>query len=282
MKREEAEGPQNDEYDRECVQHPSILCRSRCIERQLSYPTVDWQATAAVVDRMGPRLAASWMFVNASRSRVATTIESTGTANDFIPARPTLPKMRAAVQECRGCTLYANATQAVFGEGPKTAKLVVIGEQPGDAEDRAGHPFVGPSGRLLDRAFESAGIDRSEIYVTNAVKHFKWAKDRRTVRRLHKTPSAGEVRACRPWMLAELTLIRPQAILCLGATAAKAVFGPAFSVMKHRGKPLESELAPVAFATVHPSAVLRAPENERAGAERKFFADVARVARRMR
>ncbi|HEV8447475.1 MAG TPA: UdgX family uracil-DNA binding protein [Gemmatimonadaceae bacterium] len=213
---------------------------------------------------------------------MATTIESTGTANDFIPARPTLPKMRAAVQECRGCTLYANATQAVFGEGPKTAKLVVIGEQPGDAEDRAGHPFVGPSGRLLDRAFESAGIDRSEIYVTNAVKHFKWAKDRRTVRRLHKTPSAGEVRACRPWMLAELTLIRPQAILCLGATAAKAVFGPAFSVMKHRGKPLESELAPVAFATVHPSAVLRAPENERAGAERKFFADVARVARRMR
>jgi DNA polymerase len=190
--------------------------------------------------------------------------------------------MRVAVQECRGCTLYANATQAVFGEGPKTAKLFVIGEQPGDAEDRAGHPFVGPSGRLLDRAFESAGIDRDEIYVTNAVKHFKWAKDRRTARRLHKTPSAGEVRACRPWMLAEVTLIHPQAILCLGATAAKAVFGPTFSVMKHRGKLLESELAPFAFATVHPSAVLRAPEDERADAERRFFADVKRVARQMR
>jgi len=213
---------------------------------------------------------------------MATTIESTGSASDFVPARPTLPKMRDAVQECRGCTLYANATQAVFGEGPKTAKLFVIGEQPGDAEDRAGHPFVGPSGRLLDRAFESAGIDRDEIYVTNAVKHFKWAKDRRTTRRLHKTPSAGEVRACRPWMLAEVTLIHPQAILCLGATAAKAVFGPTFSVMKHRGKPLESELAPIAFATVHPSAVLRAPEGERAAAERKFFTDVERVARHMR
>jgi DNA polymerase len=213
---------------------------------------------------------------------VATAIESTGSASDFIPARPTLPKMRVAVQECRGCALYANATQAVFGEGPKTAKLFVIGEQPGDAEDRAGHPFVGPSGRLLDRAFEAAGIDRDEIYVTNAVKHFKWAKDRRTTRRLHKTPSAGEVRACRPWMLAEAKLIRPQAILCLGATAAKAVFGPAFSVMKQRGKPLESEVAPVAFATVHPSAVLRAPMGERAAAERKFFADVERVAQHMR
>ena len=213
---------------------------------------------------------------------MATTVESTGSASDFVPARPTLPKLRAAVQECRGCTLYANATQAVFGEGPKAAKLVVIGEQPGDAEDRGGHPFVGPSGLLLDRAFESAGIDRDEIYVTNAVKHFKWARDRRTTRRLHKTPTAGEVRACRPWLLAELALIHPRAILCLGATASKAVFGPAFSVMKQRGTPLESELASVAFATVHPSAVLRAPEGERAAAERRFFADVERVARHMR
>jgi uracil-DNA glycosylase len=221
-------------------------------------------------------------FVNAATDRVATTVESTGSASDFLPARPTLTKLRAAVQECRGCTLYANATQAVFGEGPKTAKLFVIGEQPGDAEDRAGHPFVGPSGLLLDRAFESAGIDRDEIYVTNAVKHFKWAKERRAPRRLHKTPSAGEVRACRPWLLAELSLIKPRAILCLGATASKAVFGPSFSVMKHRGKPLESDLAPIAFATVHPSAVLRAPEGERAAAKRRFFSDVERVARHMR
>ena len=213
---------------------------------------------------------------------MATTVKSTGSASDFLPARPTLTKLREAVQDCRGCTLYANATQAVFGEGPKTATLFVIGEQPGDAEDRAGHPFVGPSGLLLDRAFESAGIDRDEIYVTNAVKHFKWAKDRRTPRRLHKTPSAGEVRACRPWLLAELSLIKPRAILCLGATASKAVFGPSFSVMKQRGKPLESDLAALAFATVHPSAVLRAPDGERAAAERKFFSDIDRLARHMR
>ena len=209
-------------------------------------------------------------------------ISATGSAAAFVPARPTLPKLRAAVQDCRGCSLYANATQAVFGEGPKSAKLVVIGEQPGDAEDRAGRPFVGPSGLLLDQALESAGIDRDEVYVTNAVKHFKWARDRRTTRRLHKTPSAGEVRACRPWLAAELALIRPEAILCLGATAAKAVFGPTFSVMKERGRPLESELAAVAFATVHPSAVLRAPESERHAAQRKFFSDIARVAQHMR
>ncbi len=212
------------------------------------------------------------------RDRSATT----GTAADFVPSRPTLTKLRAAVQGCRGCSLYASATQAVFGEGPKTAKLVVIGEQPGDAEDRAGSPFVGPSGLLLDRAFEAAGIDRDQVYVTNAVKHFKWARDRRTTRRLHKTPTVGEVRACRPWLEAELALIRPQAILCLGATAAKAVLGPTFSVMKRRGTPLESELAPTAFATVHPSAVLRAPKGERAAAERRFFDDIMRVARHMR
>jgi DNA polymerase len=209
-------------------------------------------------------------------------VKSTGSASDFVPARPTLPKLRTAVQKCRGCTLYANATQAVFGEGPKAATLVVIGEQPGDAEDRAGHPFVGPSGRLLDRAFESAGIDRTDIYVTNAVKHFKWARDRRTTRRLHKTPTAGEVRACRPWLLAELSLVKPKAILCLGATAAKAVFGPTFSVMKERGKPLASELVPVAFATVHPSAVLRAPSGERAVAERRFFRDIEHIAKHLR
>jgi DNA polymerase len=178
--------------------------------------------------------------------------------------------------------LYAFATQAVFGEGPKDAKLVVVGEQPGDAEDRAGRPFVGPSGLLLDRAFGAAGIERDEVYVTNAVKHFKWARDARTARRLHKTPSAGEVRACKPWLLAELSLIHPRAILCLGATAAKALFGPTFSVTKQRGRPLESEFAPTAFVTVHPSAVLRAPERQRAEAERSFFSDIERVARHMR
>ncbi len=208
---------------------------------------------------------------------------ATGTsAADFLPTRPTLPKLQSAVQLCRGCSLYASATQAVFGEGRKNARLVVIGEQPGDAEDRAGRPFVGPSGLLLDRAFEAAGIDRDEVYVTNAVKHFKWARDRRTARRLHKTPSVGEVRACRPWLLAELSLVKPQAILCLGATAAKAVFGPDFSVMNKRGMLLESELAPSAFATLHPSAVLRAREGERDDAERRFFDDIRQVARHMR
>lgn len=205
----------------------------------------------------------------------------TGSAADFIPARPTLPKLRAAARDCRGCALYKLGTQTVFGEGPKDATLFVIGEQPGDAEDRAGRPFVGPSGGLLDRAFEAAGIDRDEIYVTNAVKHFKWAREARSTRRLHRTPNAGEIKACFPWLEAELMLIRPRAILCLGATAAKTLFGRTFSVMKRRAVPLESEWAPVAFATVHPSAVLRAPDDERARAERRFFADIARVARHL-
>jgi DNA polymerase len=170
----------------------------------------------------------------------------------------------------------------VFGEGPKSARLFVIGEQPGDAEDRAGHPFVGPSGGLLDRAFEAAGIDRDDVYVTNAVKHFKWARDARSTRRLHRTPSAGEIKACFPWLEAELTVVKPDAILCLGATAAKAMFGRTFSVMKRRAVPLESEWAPVAFATVHPSAILRAPDDERARAERRFFADIARIAKHIR
>jgi uracil-DNA glycosylase len=202
----------------------------------------------------------------------------TRSADDFIPARPTLARLRAAAHDCRGCGLYKLGTQTVFGEGPKGAKLFVIGEQPGDAEDRAGRPFVGPSGALLDRAFAAAGIDRDEVYVTNAVKHFKWARDQKSKRRLHRTPSATEIRACFPWLSAELSIVRPQAILCLGATAAKTLFGRAFSVAKHRAMPVESEWAPLAFATVHPSAILRAPDNERARAERLFFGDIQRIA----
>lgn len=206
---------------------------------------------------------------------------STRSAADYIPARPTLPKLRVAARECHGCGLYKLGTQTVFGEGPKGATLFVIGEQPGDAEDRAGRPFVGPSGALLDRAFEAAGIDRDEVYVTNAVKHFKWARDQKSKRRLHRTPSASEIRACRPWLDAELALVRPRAILCLGATAAKTLLGRTFSVTKHRAEPIESEWAPVAFATVHPSAILRAPEDERARAERRFFSDIERIARHL-
>jgi uracil-DNA glycosylase family protein len=156
---------------------------------------------------------------------------------------------------------------------------MVVGEQPGDAEDKAGHPFVGPSGKLLDRGFDAAGIDRDEVYVTNAVKHFKWARDARTTRRLHKTPNAGEIRACFPWLQHEIALVQPQVIVCLGAIAAKALLGRTFSVMKSRGIPMESEWAPAVFATVHPSAVLRAPSDQRVTAEKLFFADLRKVAR---
>jgi DNA polymerase len=170
-------------------------------------------------------------------------------------------------------------TQTVFGEGPRSARVVVVGEQPGDQEDKQGRPFVGPAGRLLDYAFDAAGIDRDDVYVTNAVKHFKWARDARTKRRLHKTPSVGEVRACFPWLENELKLIKPGVIVCLGATAAKALLGPNFSVMKSRGVPVETQWAPVAIATVHPSSVLRAPPEERKRAEAAFLADIRKVAR---
>ena len=207
------------------------------------------------------------------------TANPTGSAADFIPPRPTLTKARAASKGCRGCHLFKLGTQTVFGEGPSTARVVVVGEQPGDAEDKAGRPFVGPSGKLLDRAFDAAGIDRDEIYVTNAVKHFKWAKDATSTRRIHKTPNAGEIRACFPWLQTELALIKPDVIICLGATAAKALLGRTFSVMKTRGTAVESEWAPAVFATVHPSAVLRAPKDERVRAERMFTADIRKVGR---
>jgi DNA polymerase len=188
--------------------------------------------------------------------------------------------LRAASKDCRGCHLYRLGTQTVFGEGPSRAHVMVVGEQPGDAEDRAGRPFVGPSGMLLDRALESAGIDRDDVYVTNAVKHFKWARDERTTRRLHKPPNAAEVRACRPWLEHEIARVRPSVIICLGATAAKSLLGATFSVMKARGVvQRDSEWAPAVFATVHPSAVLRAPRVERVRAERMFFADLRRVGR---
>jgi DNA polymerase len=207
------------------------------------------------------------------------TASTTGSAADFIPPHPTLSKLRVAVQGCRGCDLYKNATQAVFGEGPRTASVIFVGEQPGDAEDKAGRPFVGPSGKLLDGALDAAGIPREDVYVTNAVKHFKWAKDTRSKRRIHKTPNAGELRACAPWLQAEIGLLRPRVIVCLGATAAKSLLGRTFSVMKKRGVAIESEIADAVFATVHPSAVLRAPSDQRAIAERLFIADIRKVGR---
>ena len=200
-------------------------------------------------------------------------------AAEFIPPRPTLERLREAAAGCRGCDLWRNATQTVFGEGPKRAEVMLVGEQPGDQEDRQGHPFVGPSGRLLDEGLSAAGIDRSRVYVTNAVKHFKFVRTELTRRRLHKKPSPGEVRACHPWLEEEIRLVRPRVIVALGATAAQALLGPKFRVTQQRGKTVRSEWAGTVIATVHPSAVLRAPADAREQARREFFADLRRVAR---
>jgi uracil-DNA glycosylase family protein len=203
---------------------------------------------------------------------------STGSAADFIPARPTLPKLKEAAAGCRGCHLWVDATQTVFGEGPRTAEVMLVGEQPGDQEDRQGHPFVGPSGRLLDEGLATAGIDRRRVYLTNAVKHFKFVRIELTKRRLHKKPNAGEVRACRPWLEEEIRLIQPRVIVALGSTAAQALLGTQFRVTQHRGQPVASPLAEIVIATVHPSAVLRAPSAVRERAKREFFADLEAVA----
>jgi DNA polymerase len=170
-------------------------------------------------------------------------------------------------------------TQTVFGEGSRSPDIMFVGEQPGDQEDLAGHPFVGPSGKLLDRALERAGLDRSETYVTNAVKHFKWVPAERGKRRIHKTPNATEIRACHPWLDAEIAAVKPRVIVALGATAAKAVFGPSVKVTVQRGRVLRTPLAEAGFATVHPSSVLRAPGDLRADAEKAFMADLKKVAR---
>jgi uracil-DNA glycosylase len=202
----------------------------------------------------------------------------TGSATDFIPPNPTLSKLRAAAQGCRGCDLWVNATQAVFGEGPAPAEVMLVGEQPGDQEDRAGRPFVGPAGRLLDEGLEQAGIDRKRVYVTNAVKHFKFVPIERG-RRLHKKPTASEVRACKPWLLEEIRLVKPRVIVALGATAAQALLGKQFRVTQDRGKPLPSEFTEAVVATVHPSSVLRAPDDAREQARRDFFSDLKAVAK---
>ena len=205
---------------------------------------------------------------------------ATGSAADFIPPNPTLLKLRTAATTCRGCHLWTLGTQTVFGEGPAHAPVMIVGEQPGDQEDRAGHPFVGPSGRLLDRALEEAAIDRGDVYVTNAVKHFKWERGEKSARRIHKKPNDAEIRACHPWLEEEIRLVKPHVIVCLGATAAQAIMGKTFRVTKQRGKPVPAPNGSVVIATVHPSSVLRAPDAEaRAQAERDFLADIKKVAR---
>jgi uracil-DNA glycosylase len=202
-------------------------------------------------------------------------------AADLIPARPTLPTVREAARNCTACDLYKRGTQTVFGEGGKSARILFVGEQPGDQEDLAGRPFVGPAGKLLDRALADAGIDRGAVYVTNVVKHFKW--EPRGKRRIHKKPNAGEIAACRPWLNAEIQIVRPRAIVCLGATASQALLGRAFKVTAHRGELLTSPLAPIVLATVHPSSLLRAPDDETRRRETEHFIDDLRaVARALR
>jgi DNA polymerase len=210
-------------------------------------------------------------------ARVARATPQIGSST--LPQDESLASIRSQALQCRDCPLWQNATQTVFGEGSPTASIVFVGEQPGDQEDRAGQPFVGPSGRLLDSVLERAGLDRAGAYVTNAVKHFKWVPDGTGKRRIHKTPSSSEVRACHPWLDEEIAVVKPRVIVALGATAAKALFGPAIRVTAQHGKVIRTDLAEAGFATVHPSSILRAPSDVRAEAEAQFVADLEKVAK---
>ncbi|HEV7773736.1 MAG TPA: UdgX family uracil-DNA binding protein [Conexibacter sp.] len=197
-----------------------------------------------------------------------------------VPPRPTLPRLREAVQGCRACELWEGATQAVFGAGLRRAELMLVGEQPGDREDQEGAPFVGPAGHELDRALEQAGIARRDAYLTNVVKHFRY--EARGKRRIHQRPDAAHVAACRPWLDAELAVVRPRVLVCLGAVAAQALVGRAVRVTRDRGRPLDSPLAPCVMATVHPSSILRAPDDAaRRKAHAAFVADLAVAARQL-
>lgn len=197
---------------------------------------------------------------------------------ELLPVDPTLPAIREISKGCKACDLYKRGTQTVFGEGPARADIMMVGEQPGDAEDVAGHPFVGPAGRLLDRALDEAGIDRSRVYVTNVVKHFKW--EPRGKRRIHAKPNAAEIGACRPWLETEIALVKPRVLVCLGATAAQALLGRGFKVTRQRGEFVASALAPLVTATIHPSSILRAPDDESRRQEmRAFVADLQKIAK---
>ena len=201
-------------------------------------------------------------------------------AYEFIPERPTIPKLWEAAQACTACDLYKKGTQAVLGEGPRGAPLFFVGEQPGDQEDLAGKPFVGPAGRVLDEALAEAGIPRENAFVTNAVKHFKW--EPRGKRRIHQKPTLGEVKACRPWLETELAIVKPKVIVCLGATAAQSLMGPAFRITRDRGRFFETSWAPWLTATLHPSAILRMPDRaSREEAREQLLEDLRAVAKRL-
>jgi DNA polymerase len=203
-------------------------------------------------------------------------IRESGDASPLVPSRPTLSKLKVAAAGCQACDLWRTGTQTVFGEGKPSSTVMFVGEQPGNQEDLQGRPFVGPAGSLLDRALAEAGIDRSKVYVTNVVKHFKW--EPRGKRRIHKKPNAMEIRACRPWLDAEIRVIQPRVIICLGSTAAQALLGPKFKVSTQRGTFVPSPLAPLMTATVHPSSILRAPTDEQRHEEMaRFIADLKKV-----
>jgi uracil-DNA glycosylase family protein len=198
-------------------------------------------------------------------------------AAELVPARPTIPSLQSAAQGCRACELWQKGTQTVFGEGRSAADVMLVGEQPGDKEDIAGRPFVGPAGHLLDTALEEAGIDRRRAYVTNVVKHFNWVPKGK--RRIHRKPNMSHITACRPWLEAEIDVVKPRALVCLGATAAQAIIGRDFKVSQQRGELVECDLAPMVTATVHPSSLLRVPPDVDRDAEiERFVADLRRVA----
>src|SRR5579883_1068263 len=200
----------------------------------------------------------------------------TESAELLIPTHPTLTALQKAAKNCHACDLWQRGTQTVFGEGEVNSKVIFVGEQPGDKEDVEGKPFVGPAGGLLDKALVEAGIDRTKVYVTNAVKHFKW--EPRGKRRIHKKPNAAEIAACRPWLDAEIAVLKPKVVVCLGATAAQALLGRDFRVTQHRGEFVKSPLAPYVMATVHPSSILRAPDDETRHEEmRRFVADLKKL-----
>ena len=204
----------------------------------------------------------------------------TRSAAEFLPATLTLPALRDAARTCTGCDLYQRATQTVFGEGASHAHILLVGEQPGDQEDQAGHPFVGPAGKMLDKALVEAGIARDDVYITNAVKHFKWEPQGK--RRKHKKPSAAEIAACRPWLETEIKAVRPRVVVCLGATAAQSVFAHVVRLNQMRGRFLETPWAPLVLVTVHPSAILRHPERAQQEAEyRRFVQELTLVRRKL-
>jgi DNA polymerase len=199
-------------------------------------------------------------------------------AEEYLPSRLSLKGLREAAAGCRGCELYKDANQTVFGEGKKSSRMMLVGETPGDVEDREGHVFVGPAGQELDRALEKLGIERSDVYLTNAVKHFRF--EERGKRRIHQTPTARQITACRPWVRAELRVVKPEALVVMGAVAAKTLLGSAFKVTEQRGRVPDSDLAPIVVATVHPSVILRAPDARARRREREAFVNDLRVALR--